>query len=162
MAEVTDVLTWHVATQLTSVEQKNSELLFPAEDGGVRFQAFLKKAFAKVGELTGLSKRFTPRGMCRTFNDLMRVANVEAVVTKSLRSHDRANARARLHRHAGRAAPKHRQRRQLVRTPPKWGGNPQKWGGAARGRIPLSVIGLVLPVSSCRRDTFRTLAGDIF
>jgi integrase len=85
--EVMDVLKWHVATQLTSVEQKNSELLFPAEDGGMRSQAFLKKAFAKVGELTGLSKRFTPRGMRRTFNDLMRVAHVEAVVTKSISGH---------------------------------------------------------------------------
>ena len=34
--EVLDVLRWHIATQLTTPEQKASELLFPAEDGGFR------------------------------------------------------------------------------------------------------------------------------
>jgi hypothetical protein len=44
--EVMEVLCWHVATQLTTPEQKASELLFPAEDGGFRSVSFLKKAFA--------------------------------------------------------------------------------------------------------------------
>jgi hypothetical protein len=34
-----------------------------------------------------LKKKFTPRGMRRTFNDLMRVARVEAIVTKSISGH---------------------------------------------------------------------------
>ncbi len=54
--EVMDVLRWHVATQLTTPEQKASELLFPAEDGGFRSESFLKKAFATVGHLIGLKK----------------------------------------------------------------------------------------------------------
>jgi hypothetical protein len=33
-SEVMEVLRWHVDTQLTTPEQKASELLFPAEDGG--------------------------------------------------------------------------------------------------------------------------------
>jgi hypothetical protein len=85
--EVMDVLRRHVGTQLETPEQKASELLFPAEDGGFRSVSFLKKAFATVGQLTGLTKTFTPRGMRRTFNDLARVANVEALVTRSISGH---------------------------------------------------------------------------
>jgi hypothetical protein len=40
-----------------------------------------------VGGLIGLKKKFTPRGMRRTFNDLARVANVEALVTRSISGH---------------------------------------------------------------------------
>jgi integrase len=86
-SEVMDVLRWHVETQLPTPEQKASVLLFPAEDGGFRSESFLKKAFAIVGPLVGLNKSFTPRGMRRTFNDLMRLARVEAVITKSISGH---------------------------------------------------------------------------
>lgn len=86
-SEVMAVLQWHVDTQLTTPEQKASELLFPGEDGSFRSESFLKKAFATVGRLVGLSKKFTPRGMRRTFNDLMRIAKVEAIVTKSISGH---------------------------------------------------------------------------
>jgi len=72
---------------MNTPEQKASELLFPAEDGGFRSVSFLKKAFATAGSLIGLKKSFTPRGMRRTFNDLMRLARVEAVVTKSISGH---------------------------------------------------------------------------
>ena len=85
--EVIDVLRWHVETKLLTTEQKESELLFPAEDGGFRSECFLTKAFAEVGRLIGLKKQFTPRGMRRTFNDLARVANVEAIITKSISGH---------------------------------------------------------------------------
>jgi hypothetical protein len=34
-----------------------------------------------------LKKAFTPRGMRRTFNDLARIAKVEAMVTKSISGH---------------------------------------------------------------------------
>jgi hypothetical protein len=86
-SEVMDELRWHVETQLLTPEQRASELLFPADDGSFRSECFLTKAFAKVGRLIGLKKRFTPSGMRRTFNDLARVANVEAVVTKSISGH---------------------------------------------------------------------------
>jgi hypothetical protein len=86
-AGVMDVLTWHAETQLTTPEQKASELLFPAEDGSFRSESFLKKVFPAVGNLIGLKKKFTPRGMRRTFNDLARVANVEALVTRSISGH---------------------------------------------------------------------------
>lgn len=86
-SEVMDVLRWHAETQLHTPEQKASELLFPADDGTFRSENFLTKAFASVGGLMGLKKNFTPRGMRRTFNDLARVANVEALVTKSISGH---------------------------------------------------------------------------
>ena len=85
--EVMEVLRWHVETQLTTPEQKASELLFPAEDGGFRSEPFLTKAFANGGALIGLKKSFTPRGMRRTFNDLARLAKVEAIVTKCISGH---------------------------------------------------------------------------
>jgi integrase len=86
-SEVMDVLRWHLDTQLHTPEQKASELLFPAEDGTFRSENFLTKAFEAVGGLIGLKKKFTPRGMRRTFNDLARVANVEALITRSISGH---------------------------------------------------------------------------
>ena len=86
-AEVMDVLRWHQASQLVTPEQKTSDLLFPADDGSFRSESFLKKSFAAVGGLIGLKKKLTPRGMRRTFNDLMRLAKTEAVITKSISGH---------------------------------------------------------------------------
>jgi integrase len=86
-SEVMDVLRWHLETQLVTPEQQASELLFPAEDGGFRSECFLQKSFETVSGLIGLKKNFTPRGMRRTFNDLMRLAKVEAIVTKSISGH---------------------------------------------------------------------------
>jgi Phage integrase family len=85
--DVLDVLRWHLNTQLITPEQKASELLFPAEDGGFRSENFLTKAFATVGGLIGLRKAFTPRGMRRTFNDLARAAKVNDLVTRSISGH---------------------------------------------------------------------------
>jgi integrase len=94
-SEVMDVLRWHLATQLMTPEQQASELLFPAEDGRFRSENFLKKAFARTAHLIGLNKKFTPRGMRRTFNDLMRLAKVEAIVTKSISGHQTDRMRER-------------------------------------------------------------------
>lgn len=47
----------------------------------------MKKAFDVVGGLIGLKKKFTPRGMRRTFNDMCRAAKVESLVTKSISGH---------------------------------------------------------------------------
>jgi len=84
---VMDVLRWHVDTQLVTPEQRASELLFPAEDGGLRGEHSLRKPFARVRALVGLDMRFTPRGLRRTFNDLARVAEVESLVTRSISGH---------------------------------------------------------------------------
>ncbi len=86
-AEAMDVLRWHVSTQLETAEQKESDLLFPALTGGFRAPSVLNKPFAEVAEAIGITKRFTQRGLRRTFNDLARAAHVEGVVTKSISGH---------------------------------------------------------------------------
>src|SRR5580704_12805162 len=43
-----DILRWHIDTQLLTPEQKESELLFPAEDGSFRSRSALKKPFVAV------------------------------------------------------------------------------------------------------------------
>lgn len=85
--EVIEVLRWHEQTQLTTPEQLDSELLFPAADGGFLNEHCLRHPFEKVASLIGLTMRFTPRGLRRTFNDLARAAHVEAIVTKSISGH---------------------------------------------------------------------------
>lgn len=81
------VLRWHIDTQLLTPEQKASDLLFPREDGGLRSESALKKAFDIVGRLIGLKKKFTPRGLRRTFNDVARAAKVETLITMSISGH---------------------------------------------------------------------------
>src|SRR5450432_524056 len=81
------VLQWHVETQLHTPEQLGSEFLFPAEGGGLRSEACLRKPFAQVAATIGLKKRFTPKGLRRTFNDAARVADLESVVTMSIAGH---------------------------------------------------------------------------
>jgi hypothetical protein len=59
----------------------------PCADGVRAHRRCLRKPFAKVCGLIGLEMRFTPRGLRRTFNDLARLSNVEALVTKSISGH---------------------------------------------------------------------------
>jgi integrase len=125
--DVIEVLRWHVDTQLTTPEQKASELLFPAEDGGFRSESFLKKAFVRVGQLIGLPKRITPRGMCRTFNDLARAARVEALVTRSISGHQTE----RMREHNSTVTPDE-QRRSIGNVVRLFGAREEdaKWGGS--------------------------------
>lgn len=57
-----DVLRGHLETQLLTPEQKQSELLFPAEDGGFRSECFLTKAFAAVAGAIGLKTEPVHKG----------------------------------------------------------------------------------------------------
>jgi integrase len=84
---LTSVLRWHVETQLHTPQQLESDLLFPAEDGGLRSEACPRKPFAQVAAFIGLKKKFTPKGLRRTFNDAARVADLEGVVTMSISGH---------------------------------------------------------------------------
>ncbi len=81
------VLQWHVETQIHTPQQLESELLFPADDGGFRSEACLRKPFKMVSERIGLKKKFTPKGLRRTFNDAARVAALEGIVTMSISGH---------------------------------------------------------------------------
>jgi integrase len=82
-----DVLRWHLATQLSTPEQKASELLFPAEDGGFRSRSALKKPFVAVATAIGLKKHVSPKAMRRTFQDLARAAQVKDIVTRAISGH---------------------------------------------------------------------------
>jgi hypothetical protein len=78
-----DVLTHTASTP----EQQESDLLFPALHGGYRTASVLNKPFADVVDHIKLGRKFTQRGMRRTFNDLTRAAKVEAIVTRSISGH---------------------------------------------------------------------------
>lgn len=65
----------------------SSELLFPSRTGGFRSSTALDKVFRRVGREIGLAYRVTPRAMRRTFQDLARLAEVDAVVTRSISGH---------------------------------------------------------------------------
>lgn len=86
-AEAISLLRWHVETQLSTPEQQESDLLFPAVRGGYRTASVLNKPFADVVDHIQLGRKFTQRGMRRTFNDLTRAAKVEAIVTRSISGH---------------------------------------------------------------------------
>lgn len=85
-AELVDVLRWHVA-RLPPGKQADSELLFPSVKGSYRARSVLDKPFAAVAKAIALTKRLTPRGMRRTFQDLARAANVTDLVTRSISGH---------------------------------------------------------------------------
>ena len=83
--DVVVILTWHVAG-FTEV-QARSDLLFPSTTGGFRSRTVLVKPFRALCEALGITKRFTARGMRRTFNDLARVAGLAGLVTRSISGH---------------------------------------------------------------------------
>lgn len=85
--EAMNVLRWHVETQLDTPEMQESDLLFPGVTGKFRAATVLNKPFADVAEMIGLGKRFTQRGLRRTFQDLARAAQVEGIVTRSISGH---------------------------------------------------------------------------
>lgn len=82
-----ELLEWHVRTQLTTPEMQASELLFPSVDGGFRAASVLNKPFKIVADEIGLGKKFTQRGLRRTFQDLARTAQVSDLVTRSISGH---------------------------------------------------------------------------
>jgi integrase len=86
-ASAIEVIRWHIRTQLETPEQQNSNLLFPSITGSFRAPTVLNKPFASVSDAIELGYHFTQRGMRRTFNDLMRAAQVEAIVTRSISGH---------------------------------------------------------------------------
>ncbi|MBX3233531.1 MAG: hypothetical protein KIT84_11045 [Labilithrix sp.] len=85
--EAMEVLRWHVATQLTTPEQEDSDLLFPAVTGGFRTQKVLNVPIAEVATEIGITKHLTQRALRRTFNDLARAAQVNDLVTRSISGH---------------------------------------------------------------------------
>ncbi len=85
--ELIDVLRWHIETQLTTSEMQESDLLFPSIIGGYRAPTVLNKPFAEVSTEIGLGKKFTQKGMRRTFQDLARGAGLREEVQKKICGH---------------------------------------------------------------------------
>ena len=85
--EVMAVLRWHVGNQLTTPAQDDSDLLFPSVVGSFRSPCVLNKPFADVADALELGKKFSQRGLRRSFQDLTRAAKVESLVTRSISGH---------------------------------------------------------------------------
>ena len=85
--DLIEVLRWHVETQLSTPEMQESELLFPSITGGYRAPTVLNKPFAEVSAEIRLGKRFTQKGMRRTFQDLARGAGLREEVQKRICGH---------------------------------------------------------------------------
>jgi integrase len=85
--EVMAVLRWHVETQLPFPQQQGSDLLFPSVNGTFRSPSVLNKPFADVAGRIGLGKKFTQRGLRRSYQDLMRFLNVDGFVVRSISGH---------------------------------------------------------------------------
>lgn len=83
---IMETLRKHVAA-LAEGPMRESELLFPAWDGGVRSRGVLVKPFAMVEKAIGLKKHVTPRAMRRTLQDLCRETQVPDVVTRAISGH---------------------------------------------------------------------------
>lgn len=65
--ELSEVLRWHVQTQLVTPEMQESDLLFPAINGKFRAPTVLNKPFGEVSVEIGLGKRFTQKGCAGRF-----------------------------------------------------------------------------------------------
>ncbi len=64
-----------------------SDLLFPAFDGGFRSTIALNCVFRRICSDLGWTKKVTPRAMRRTFVDLARLAGISDVVARSVTGH---------------------------------------------------------------------------
>jgi len=86
--ELAEILRWHrrylFETQAPGLEEG---WVFPSSTGTLRASSSVQKAWRVCCEAAGITGRFTPHGLRRTFNDLARRAGVDAVVTKSLTGH---------------------------------------------------------------------------
>ena len=59
----------------------------PSTTGTLRTPNTMDRAWAKCLEIAGITKRFTLHGLRYTFTDLVRLANVDAVVRRALTGH---------------------------------------------------------------------------
>ncbi len=80
------ILRWHVAN-LPDGPMRESELLFPAENGGFRAASVLDKPLKVIAKAAGVNKHLTARFMRRTFQDLGRAAKVHDFVVRAISGH---------------------------------------------------------------------------
>ena len=86
--ELADILRAH-RKQLLQAQAKGLEAgwMFPSAEGTLRTPNSLDRAWAKCLQYAEITKRFTVHGLRYTFTDLVRRANVDAVVRRALTGH---------------------------------------------------------------------------
>ena len=84
--EIIEILKWH-ADRLPTGKMRDSELLFPDENGEFQDRGCLREPFEAVCKALKLKKHITPKAMRRTFQDLARAADVKDIVTRSISGH---------------------------------------------------------------------------
>lgn len=83
---ILDKLEKHVAA--FNEKQAKTDLLFPsARTGGFLTRNVLAKPFEWLRVQLGIPYKLTPRGMRRSFQDFMREAEVDAVITRAISGH---------------------------------------------------------------------------
>jgi integrase len=88
MPELVEILKAH-RKELIRTQNKGLEkgLMFPSSTGTLRAPSSLDRAWEKCLKTAKITKRFTIHGMRYTFTDLVRLANVDAVVRRALTGH---------------------------------------------------------------------------
>lgn len=88
LPELAEVLREH-HKQLVATKAKglDSGYMFPSSTGSLRAPSSLDKAWDACLTKAGIQKRFTVHGLRYTFTDLVRLANVDAVVRRALTGH---------------------------------------------------------------------------
>ncbi len=81
-----EVLREHRA-RLMRTEVYASGWMFPSDAGTARTPNTLDRAWSACTKAAGIKHRFTPHGLRYTFTDLVRLANVDAVVRRALTGH---------------------------------------------------------------------------
>ncbi len=87
-AELAEVLREHRRGQHGDVDPKTiTGWMFPSRAGSLRTPNSMDKAWEKALAVAKITKRFTLHGLRYTFTDLVRRANVDAVVRRALTGH---------------------------------------------------------------------------
>jgi integrase len=87
--ELTTILREHRQRLLeTQAPGLNSGWIFPSvRTGELRGSNSMAKAWKRCLKAAGITERFTPHGLRRTFNDMLRRAKVDPVIAKALTGH---------------------------------------------------------------------------
>lgn len=86
--ELAAVLREHRASMVSTQAPGLAEgWMFPSSAGTLRAPSSVDKAWKRCLEATGISRRFTVHGLRYTFTDLVRRADVDAVVRRALTGH---------------------------------------------------------------------------
>ena len=84
--DLIEILRWHL-DRMPPGPMRDSELLFPDENGNIVGRHRLWLHFREVAAAVGIKKRITPHGMRRTSKDLLRQAGTSQVVSMAISGH---------------------------------------------------------------------------